>query len=273
MSIYFRSTPVTEPLAFQTLGTLWHQPPVSRSEGYPQYHYLMTMSGRGSFQVSGTTYVLEEGQGILVAPFVPHSYQGLTTVWTTAYATFSGTIAGTIEKIMGGKAVIVTEKQQGSAILTLIERSLAQLQASPADTRAASVGCYELLLHMTDGVYNRDLRGEPLYRQYVEPVIQEIETNYNTRLTVEALSRLVYISPQYLSRLFRRFVGCSTYEYLTAHRMTKAKELLQSDPRLPVYDVARLTGFEDVSHFIATFRRSAGMTPTEFRLLNLYPEG
>lgn len=271
MSIYFRSTPVTEPLAFLTLGTIWKQPQVSRSEGYPQYHYLMTQSGKGLFQVAGMSYTLEEGQGILVAPFVPHSYHGLTEPWITAYATISGTMVGSIEGILGGRSVIFTDRHQGSAILQLIEQTLSQLQASPANVRAASVSCYDLLLHMTDGVYNRDLRDEPLYCQYVAPVMQEIETGYQTKLTAETLSRRVFVSPQYLSRLFRRFLGCSTYEYLVAYRMTKAKELLLSNPRLAVQNVAHQTGFEDVSHFIATFRRSTGMTPTEFRVLNLYP--
>ena len=71
-----------------------------------------------------------------------------------------------------------------------------------------------------------------------------------------------------LSRLFERFLGCSTYEYLTSFRINKAKGLLITDPHLKIQDIARLTGFSSVSHFITMFKRTAGVTPLQFRKLN-----
>ena len=71
-----------------------------------------------------------------------------------------------------------------------------------------------------------------------------------------------------LARLFERFLGCSTYEYLTSFRINKAKGLLITDPHLKIQDIARLTGFSSVSHFITMFKRTAGVTPLQFRKLN-----
>ena len=42
MTIIFRSTPVCEPLTFESIGQDWKQDPVSRPGGYPFYHYLPT---------------------------------------------------------------------------------------------------------------------------------------------------------------------------------------------------------------------------------------
>ncbi len=109
---------------------------------------------------------------------------------------------------------------------------------------------------------------EPLYLRYVAPVIKEIETRYDTELTVQELSAGVYVTPQYLSRLFRRFLGCSAYEYLTTFRINKARELLVSAPRMEVQQIAGETGFSDASHFIAMFKKITGVTPLEFRRLN-----
>ena len=64
---------------------------------------------------------------------------------------------------------------------------------------------------------------DPLYQRYIVPVVREIETNFSSDLTAQALSEKVFVSPQYLSRLFRRFFSCSVYEYLTMHRINKAK--------------------------------------------------
>ena len=49
-----------------------------------------------------------------------------------------------------------------------------------------------------DGVHTRKREQDPLYRQYVAPVIEEIEINYSLDLSVEYLSRKVFITPQYL---------------------------------------------------------------------------
>ena len=92
--------------------------------------------------------------------------------------------------------------------------------------------------------------------------------NYSLPLSVETMSRKVYVTPQYLSRLFRRYLNCSTYEYLTSYRIGKAKELLITSPSLEIKEIAHRTGFSDPSHFIAIFRKAVGVTPLEFRRLN-----
>ena len=138
----------------------------------------------------------------------------------------------------------------------------------PVDAKALSLDCYGLLLHFVDGVYTRDLMEDPLYQRYIAPVIKEIETNYDSELTVKGLSGQVYITPQYLSRLFGRFLGCSAYEYLTTYRINKAKEFLLTDPRMEVQKIAQRVGFLDTSHFIAMFKKVTGLTPLEFRRLN-----
>ena len=267
MAVYFRSTPVTEPLAFHSLGIGWEQLPVSRSVGFPHYHFLLSQQGRGSFQTPSGVLVLEEGQGVLTAPFVPHRYEGLTDTWITAFATFTGPLAANPDAFTGGRPVVLSGKAQGDAIVELIARNMALLRRSQTDTRQLSVASYELLLRLTDGVNDRQLQEDPLYRQYVVPVIAEIETHYAAQLTVVDLSRLVFVSPQYLSRLFRRFLGCGTYEYLLSHRIARARELLLSNGRLSIQEIALQTGFDASSHFIATFKRFTGMTPKDFRTL------
>ena len=109
---------------------------------------------------------------------------------------------------------------------------------------------------------------DPLYQRYLVPVLLEIEKNFDQNLTVQTLSRQVYITPQYLSRLFQKFLGCSTYEYLTTYRINKAKEYLMLYQRMEVQEIAGKTGFQDSSHFIAMFRKMTGVTPLEFRKIN-----
>ena len=131
-----------------------------------------------------------------------------------------------------------------------------------------SVNCYRLLLSLADAAHTYNLTDTPVYQRYVAPVIKEIEKNYAQPLTAASLSRQVFVTPQYLSRLFRKYLNCSTIEYLILFRISKAKELLVTEPRTEVQAIAHRIGFSDASHFAATFRRCTGLTPAEFRRLN-----
>lgn len=267
MPIYFRSTPAKEPFTFDSLGNHWPQEPVSRPEGYPLYHYLQTESGRGRFDMQGRTYTLREGQGILIAPFIPHSYRGETGRWLTSFATITGNLAGSLGGLLENSPCILSDSDQGPAIGQIIAEGILHFEHTPIDSAALSVCCYRFLMHFISGMTPENFTRDPLYQMYVAPVIKEIETNFQSHLTVEELSRKVYVSPQYLSRLFGRFLGCSTYEYLTVCRLNKAKEYLLSRPHLNIRDIAGAVGYDNPSHFISVFKKNAGMTPLEFRTL------
>lgn len=268
MSIHYRNSPVNEPFIFDSIGCCWSQDRVVRPKGFPLYHYLQTEKGRGTVKVQGTEYILNEGEGILIAPFLHHSYTKNTEEWLTAFATFTGTINSSIDKLVGSRPVIFIEKEQGALIAELIRDAAKNWDALSADPLSLSLRCYCLLMHVTNSRHTRALTDEPLYLRYVAPVIREIETNFASELTVQELSGRVYVTPQYLSRLFRRFLGCSAYEYLTTFRINKAREFLVSRPDMEVQQIAGETGFSDTSHFIAMFKKITGLTPLEFRKLN-----
>ncbi len=268
MPIFYRNIPVSEPFTYDSVGNHWKQESLTRPKGYPLYHYLQTERGCGRIIIQGKKYLLSEGEGVLIAPLIRHSYAKETQEWSTLFATFTGTIESSLPKILGGRQVIFTEKDQAAQIACLVADAVRMYETPPADARALSTNCYCILMNLVDGMYTRELMEDPLYQKYVAPVIKEIETNYASQITVQELSSLVYITPQYLSRLFGRFLGCSAYEYLTACRINKAKELLLTNPRLEVQEAALRTGYLDASHFIAMFKKKTGVTPLEFRKMN-----
>lgn len=268
MPIKFRNAPINEPITFDSIGNHWNQESLSRPKGYPFFHYLQTEKGSGRIMIQGKKHILNEGQGVLIAPSIPHSYSRETKEWFTSFATFTGIIESSIAKILGNRQIIFIEKEQSSKIAALIDDVMKKYESPLVDGKLLSIDCYTMLMIFADGIFTNDLMNDPLYKRYVEPVVKEIETHYNLELTVQELSNKVYITPQYLSRLFRRFLGCSAYEYLTTYRINKAKEQLLMNPRMKIQEIAPWVGFSDTSHFIFMFKKVTGITPLEFRMMN-----
>ncbi len=72
------------------------------------------------------------------------------------------------------------------------------------------------------------------------------------------------ISPFHFLRLFSGVLGVTPHQYLVRSRLRHAARLLADDER-PVTDVAYDVGFGDLSNFVRTFHRAAGVSPRKFR--------
>ncbi|WP_332775837.1 helix-turn-helix transcriptional regulator [Polaromonas sp.] len=72
------------------------------------------------------------------------------------------------------------------------------------------------------------------------------------------------LSPFHFLRLFSRVLGVTPHQYLVRSRLRHAARLLADDDR-PVTDVALDVGFADLSNFVRTFHRAAGVSPRAFR--------
>ncbi len=72
------------------------------------------------------------------------------------------------------------------------------------------------------------------------------------------------VHPTHLIRTFRRFHRCTPAEFVRAHRLEEAAQLL-ARTRQPIVDVALSCGFADQSHFTKHFRRAFGVAPGQYR--------
>jgi two-component system response regulator YesN len=73
------------------------------------------------------------------------------------------------------------------------------------------------------------------------------------------------MSRYHFSRTFKKVTGCNFSEFVTGLRMSRAQSLL-SDTSLPVPEICRQIGYQDVSHFQRTFKNAFGISPTTYRL-------
>ncbi len=91
-----------------------------------------------------------------------------------------------------------------------------------------------------------------------------IRHHYAERLSLDEAARAVNASTRHFCKVFKQATGITFTDYLARVRVEKAKHLLQN-PNLRVSEVAFDTGFESISQFNRSFRRVAGMSPTQYR--------
>ncbi|KIL40508.1 hypothetical protein SD70_13155 [Gordoniibacillus kamchatkensis] len=82
--------------------------------------------------------------------------------------------------------------------------------------------------------------------------------------TLFNVAQKVYMTPTYLSSLFKINTGKTFIEQLTDIRINKAKEMLKST-HLKNYEVAEKVGYKDSRYFSQIFKRKVGLSPSEYR--------
>lgn len=96
-------------------------------------------------------------------------------------------------------------------------------------------------------------------------VIEVMKQKYpDKNLCIKDLADAVYLTPSYLSGLFKRRTGTTINQYLTNLRVEQSKILLR-DNRLKLYHIADRVGYEDAAYFARIFKTQTGMTPSEYR--------
>jgi len=99
---------------------------------------------------------------------------------------------------------------------------------------------------------------------YIEKAVQFIHDNYAEKITIQDIADHVRIHPSYLSSIFRKSLNQSVNSYINFHRINIAKQLLRNS-NVSITDIALQTGFYDAQHFLKTFKKNTGYTPTEYR--------
>lgn len=98
-----------------------------------------------------------------------------------------------------------------------------------------------------------------------------LEAHAAEAVSLEDAARAVGLSPFHFLRVFSAVVGATPHQYLLRLRLAHAAKLL-ADSDLAVTDVALDCGFADLSNFVRTFRRAAGVSPREFRKRKIFQE-
>ncbi|TAX47705.1 AraC family transcriptional regulator (plasmid) [Rhizobium leguminosarum] len=98
--------------------------------------------------------------------------------------------------------------------------------------------------------------------RHVTTIREFLNANYDRRIALADLARLVGLNPVYLVRSFRSSVGLPPHAYQRQLRLSRAQQLLRSGT--PPAEVAETVGFADQSHLSRLFKQTTGVTPADY---------
>ena len=99
---------------------------------------------------------------------------------------------------------------------------------------------------------------------YAETIMEYVCEHYNQPLSLPLMAEVVGLSPQYLSKYFKRATDMGVAEYINLIRLEYANENLVNSA-VTVTEAALNNGFPNVKTYVRLCKSVYGMTPTEFR--------
>ena len=95
-------------------------------------------------------------------------------------------------------------------------------------------------------------------------ITRYLQEHLAEEISLSILAEEFHLSAQYISQLFKSEIGVGFLAYLTSIRMEQAKKLLLSTP-LPIAEVSEQSGYGDYRVFTKVFKKSEGITPSQYR--------
>lgn len=102
------------------------------------------------------------------------------------------------------------------------------------------------------------------YSPAVQKVMNYVNLNVAEPLTLKSLAAMCFISPSYLSALFKQETGTTLIDYINTQRVNRAAQLLEHSSHA-IAAVAEEVGILDVNYFTKIFKKTLGVTPTRYR--------
>lgn len=220
-----------------------------------KYRAFLVFKGDGVFKTGSREYKLEPGTLFFTFPKSSFEIEGSNS-FTYLYISFNGTgVAPLLDNFGVSEETCVFE---GFEHLTdFWMTSIRRVNPSNATALTESV-----LLYSLSYIGNQENPSSDSNR--FESILSYIKENFtDTTLSVKKTADIYFYSEKYLSSLFKKNTGVKFTEYLNELRISHAKALMD-EKKLSVSEVALKCGFSDPLYFSKVFKKSIGMTPSEY---------
>lgn len=95
-------------------------------------------------------------------------------------------------------------------------------------------------------------------------MVSYIQQNYTGKILLREFGEQFHLSEKYISRYFKEHFHITLSQYVTYLRLEHAKQMLQ-ETDISVTEVAMQSGYQDISYFIRSFKKTYGVSPLKYR--------
>ena len=115
-------------------------------------------------------------------------------------------------------------------------------------------------------LYNNEVKEKPVVKKerVITGITKYMQEHLSEDVSLHILSEEFHLNSQYISQLFKNEIGVNVLTYLTNIRMEHAKKLLLSSS-LSIAEVSEQSGYGDYRVFTKVFKKSEGITPSQYR--------
>lgn len=112
--------------------------------------------------------------------------------------------------------------------------------------------------------FNIYIAGYDKQARHLERALDYMTRHFTEKLTLNDMAARLYLTPQYLTRLFRQYFNRSFFDILSQLRLDHAKILLEA-PDITIEQAAEQSGYPNTRAFIEKFKEACGMTPGQYK--------
>jgi AraC-like DNA-binding protein/mannose-6-phosphate isomerase-like protein (cupin superfamily) len=230
-------------------------------------HYLtMLVENEAIAEIAGRSYRLRPASLLWIQPGVPHSYRPADSAHPQTFYHLRFELPAKQNPRRLAADVIYLPQAQilRSAFEQLFDEHALEQDFTSVRFRALLIAFLADLLRLHEreepGMKPAGLNGiqRQLLRDYVE-------RHLAGALGARDLARVVQLTPDYFSRLFRATYGLSPRSWLLRERMRRAAEIL-AESNLGITEVAHALGYRDLFTFSRLFKQCHGQSPRHYRL-------
>ena len=227
---------------------------------YPSILVLNVDSGLIGVEFRGKKYHAEAGSIMLLNCYEAHEYYAVGNAHTT-WLHFDGAQSVDLyESFYRSRGVVLKPENTNVPEMLHYLLDICENQ-TVVSAPMISAHIYSLFCKILE---NSSGEADFCGHESIDMAVKYIHDHMNENIKVKDIAAHCAISVSHFSRMFKRQVGYSPYEYLIKVRVGTAKKLLKTS-HSTVSDVGVKTGFTDTSSFIVAFKNCVGLTPGEFR--------
>ncbi len=247
------------------IGSIDREYHVKRDEGYPYHQIIYTTRGEGILRINNEEHVIKPGYGYYLPANVPHEYFTEQDIWENHWIVFDGKGVDEVLGLIDFKKEKVFRISDMGVLEAIFKKMLYLLKANYFYSGfQCSALLYQFLLELNRYVNLQTTAQDSNKLTQLKPVIEYINENYGSDITLQDLANIINLSPQYLCRLFKECYDMRPFEYLARKRIQQAKQLLVSED-ISVNEISSRVGYNDCSYFCAVFKKHEMLSPVEFR--------